>query len=97
MSASVTMKSKFNNGTTYTASSPDGTYDYDLTTPFKAIGSIALFYEKSGLLSADFEFSDISESRLDASGAPFTDVNDAIRKKYSTISTLHVGAEWRRS
>ena len=89
------MKAKFDGGYADTKDSPDGTYEYTLTTPFKAIGSLAFIIGKHGLLSGDYEFTDISEARLDAAEASFADANDAIRNKYTTMSTVRVGAEYR--
>lgn len=89
------IKAKFDGGYADTKDSPDGSYDYSLTTPFKAIGSLAFIIGKYGLISGDYEFTDISEARLDAEDASFADANDVIRNKYTTMSTLHIGAEYR--
>ena len=90
-----TMKAKFDGGYSDTKDSPDGSYDYTLTTPFKAIGSLAFIIGKYGLISGDYEFSDYSEARLDAVDATFADANDVIRNKYTSTSPLRVGAEYR--
>ena len=74
--------------------SPDGFYDYDLTTPFKAMGSIAFVYGKYGLLSADYEFKDNSDARFHAGSSSFSDVNNLIRQKYSETHTVRIGTEW---
>ncbi|MCX6291563.1 MAG: hypothetical protein NT126_07340 [Bacteroidetes bacterium] len=92
---SNTMKSKFDNGNGYTAESPAGTYDYNLTTPMRVIGSIAFIIGKMGLISADYELVDYSEPRFDATGNSFFDVNDLIQKKYTATSNLRIGTEWR--
>ncbi len=72
----------------------NGTFDYNLTTPFKAIGSLAIIFGKMGLVSADYEFSDYGESRFNESGTSFADVNNYIRKKYTGVHTFRVGTEW---
>ncbi len=92
---SSSMSSKFDNGDSYSHDSPAGTYDYNLTTPMRAIGSIAFIIGKMGLISADYEFVDYSETRFDASDNNFFDVNDAIQKKYTTSGNLKIGTEWR--
>lgn len=92
---SSSMKAKFDGGYADTKDSPDGSYDYTLTTPFKAIGSLAFIIGKYGLISGDYEFTDISEARLDAVDASFADANNVIRKKYTTVNTLRLGAEYR--
>ena len=48
-----------------------------------------------GLIGIDYEFVDYSSARFDASGTSFSDVNDAIRTKYTTASNLRIGTEWR--
>jgi hypothetical protein len=75
--------------------SPDGSFDYTLTTPFRAIGSLGFIIMKSGLIGIDYEFVDYSGARFDASGESFSDVNNDIRNKYTTASNIRMGAEWR--
>lgn len=78
----------------YTSESPDGSYDYDLTTPFKAMGSMAFVFGTHGLISADYEFTDFSEARFNTRGSSFSDVNNYIRGKYSETHTVRIGTEW---
>ena len=78
----------------FTFESPDGSFDYDLTTPFKAMGSIALVFGQQGLFSVDYEFSDYGEARFDAGGSPYSDVNNLIRRKYMETHTIRAGTEW---
>ncbi|MCX6271349.1 MAG: hypothetical protein NTU44_09060 [Bacteroidetes bacterium] len=92
----TTVKSTFDNADTYTEKSPDGSYDYKLNTPMRAIGSLAFIIGKFGLVSADYEFVDYSEARLRSSnGDEFFDQNQAILDKYTTAGNLRVGTEWR--
>jgi hypothetical protein len=79
----------------YRQESPDGAFDYTLTTPFKAIGSLGFIIGKSGLVGVDYEFTDYSAARFDASGESFSDVNNATRTKYTTASNIRIGTEWR--
>ncbi len=79
----------------YTASSPKGTFDYELTTPLRVIGSFAFVLNKYGLISADYEFVDYAEPRLRAEGADFLEQNGAIQDKYTATSNIRVGTEWR--
>lgn len=90
-----TIKSSLENIPTSPASSPDGSYDYSLLTPFKAVGSVAFVIAKSGLISADYEFTDYAGARFDASDASFSEVNEAIRSKYTSTGNLRVGGEYR--
>ncbi len=82
----------------YEAESPQGVYDYQLTTPMRAIGSIAFIIGKRGLISADYEFIDYSTARLrseeNQSMNAFSEVNSKINSIYTTANNIRVGAEW---
>lgn len=90
------VKSKFDNGDVYQEDSPEGKYNYKLTTPMRAIGSLAFIIGKIGLISADYEFVDYSEARFRSGDAGvYFDVNDAIMNKYTSASNIRLGTEWR--
>ncbi|MBK5284552.1 MAG: hypothetical protein JJE25_04060, partial [Bacteroidia bacterium] len=77
------MNSAFDDGNAYSYSSPSGSFDYQLTTPMKAIAGIGFVIGKMGIISADYEFVDYSDSKLDATDYKFFDENNAIRKNYT--------------
>jgi hypothetical protein len=79
----------------FTALSPAGTFDYDLTTPYRAIGSLGFILGKTGLIGMDYEYVDYSGARFSGPGASFSPVNDAVRTKYTSASNVRIGAEWR--
>jgi hypothetical protein len=87
-------KSRFDSGSTYQDESL-GEFDYEMRTPFKAIGSIAFVFGKHGVLSADYEFADISSARFDSQESSFTETNSIIRKKYRETGMVRLGTEWR--
>lgn len=80
---------------TYYESSPIGNYDYDLRTPMKAMGSIALIIGTYGLISADYEYVDYSKAKLSAPDYDFITENDAITQKYTSAHNIRLGTEWR--
>lgn len=86
--------SEMDNGTTYTSKSPEGSYDYSLITPFKAIGSIAIVFGKMGLLSADYEYIDYSEASLDAVDYGFFEENQVINENLTATQNIRLGTEW---
>ena len=88
------MSSSFDNGFKADASSPQGLYTFDLTTPLKLIGSAAFVIGKSGLISADYEMVDYSKARLRPS-IDFTNENQRIQDKYKNTSNLRLGGEYR--
>ncbi len=89
------MTTHFENGSSYSFDSPFGTYDYNLTTPFKAIGSAAFVYQQFGVLSFDYEFVDYTSAKLDANDYSFVDENAVIRNAYSQQHNLRGGIEWK--
>lgn len=90
-----TMNSDLDNGITYSYSSPNGIFEYDLITPFKAIGSVAFIIGERGLISADYEWLDYSEASLRSSSYKFIDENSVIRNTYAAANNIRVGTEWR--
>ncbi|MFH0895498.1 MAG: hypothetical protein V2A54_13760 [Bacteroidota bacterium] len=75
-------------------SSPKGYFDYQLQTPFRAIGSIAIVFGKYGQVTADAEFVDYTEARFYSKDYPYYDENDAIRNNYNSQINLRAGTEW---
>lgn len=87
-----TFKTSFANET-FDSKSPDGSYDYELTTPMRLLGGLAFVIGKYGVISADYEYVDYSEARLRASDNVFGEVNDAISQNYRAAGNLRLGAE----
>jgi len=74
-----------------------GEFDYTITTPFKATGSIAFIYKQYGLISLDYEFVDYSTGKLGSSVSEndFDAANEAVSTRYKATSNIRVGAEYR--
>ncbi len=77
------------------AQSPDGRFDYELTTPVKAIGSIGFIFGQQGLLNIDYEYTDYTKSRLRSSDYLFTEENRAIRESFTAQHAVRAGGELR--
>ena len=90
----ATLKSKYDNGYTATASAK-GVYDYELTTPLRALGSIGFILGKAGVISADYEYVDYTTARLRAPDYDFFNENENIRNIYQEAHNLRFGTEWR--
>ncbi|MCD4773366.1 MAG: outer membrane protein transport protein [Bacteroidales bacterium] len=75
--------------------SPIGTYFYELNTPLKAIGSVAIIIGQYGLISADYEYVDYSTAKLRADDYNFFSENNDIKDKYTSTANLRLGTEWR--
>lgn len=86
--------SAFDNGDTYYSESPAGVFDYDLRTPFRAIGSLAFVIGKKGIISGEYEYVDYSDAELDRPDYAYFEANDAILKKYTSTGNFRLGTEW---
>ncbi len=87
----------FDDGQTFSANSPDGKYNYTMSTPFRAIGSLGFVIGKIAIIDADYEYVDYSSGRLRGSNYSFFNENDQVQKKYMATSNLRVGAEVKLS
>ncbi len=76
-------------------SSPTGEYYYNITTPLRAIGSVAIVVGQHGLISGDYEYADYSKTRMRASDYNFRTENQNIRDFYTATHNLRFGTEWR--
>jgi len=90
---STRMDAYYANGDYFEATSPNGSYDYEMQTPWKAIGSAALVLGRLGLISADVEYVNYSEARLSAGDYGFYDENKAIENSYTEAINARLGAE----
>ncbi len=71
----TSIQSVFEGGLAYSADSPEGSYSYNLTTPFKAVGSLAFIFGQMAVLSFDYEITDYSNAKLDANDDDFNNSN----------------------
>jgi len=92
---SAKMTSAFDQASGLSATSPDGTYDYRLTTPMRILGSVAVIIGKIGLVSADYEYVDYSTSRFRADDYTFFDENNTIQNTLTSANNLRFGTEWK--
>lgn len=74
-------------------------FEYNVNTPFRAIGSLAIIFAKQGAFNVDYEFTDYGQARIrpqDRSfSSEFTPVNKAISRKYTMSHNVRAGLEWR--
>ncbi len=91
-----------NNGSeSFTSFSPDGEFEYGLRTPWRAVGSAAYIFGKSGFITADVEFVDYGSSRFNftrnsdnpADRDYEEQVNTEIDETYGGSINVRVGAE----
>ena len=89
------MTSRFIGGQSYYEDSPDGSFDYDMTTPFKALGSLGFIFGEQGVFGFDYEFIDYSSAHFNSPNYAFFDENRNIESKYDVAHTFRAGTEWR--
>ena len=77
--------------------SPQGNYDYSLTTPFRATGSLAFIIGQYGLFSADYEYVNYSQARFNSTYDSYSDINSTIQADFKSVGNLRAGTEWRLS
>ncbi len=88
-------ESYFDNGDNYYKESPNGKYDYRLTTPMRLQGSLAFLIMNYGLISGDYEYIDYSSAKLRADDYSFFNENNDIALSYDKGHIFRVGTEWR--
>jgi hypothetical protein len=70
--------------------------EYQLRTPAKATGSIAIIFGQQGLISLDYSYKDYSTIKLSSDeGVDFSIINRDIDQNLQGASTIRIGTEWR--
>ena len=75
--------------------SPDGSFNYSLTTPWRAIGSIGIIIKKIALINVEYEYVNYSFAQLHSKPNVFSDVNTSIQNNYSSTGNIRIGGEIR--
>ncbi|MCX6286454.1 MAG: hypothetical protein NTY96_05015 [Bacteroidetes bacterium] len=78
-----------------TQNSPVGDYNYYMRTPWRAIGSLAFIIGKFGLVSAEYEYVNYSQAKLNSSGYGYTTENNEIKTSFQSWGNIRVGTEWK--
>lgn len=76
--------------------SPNNQYDYDLTTPFKAIVSATGMFGKYGFVSVDYEYVNYATMRFHMDNKTTQNsYNASIKNLYASASNIRAGVELR--
>ncbi|MBA3900732.1 MAG: outer membrane protein transport protein [Bacteroidetes bacterium] len=80
-----------------TARTPRGSFNYSLTTPLKAMGSLGFVLAKQALIGVDYEFADYSSTRFGSTTFPgfINQINTQVRNTYTASHNIRVGGEYR--
>ncbi len=95
----ATMRSDLNlDDYTQVAQSPRGRFEYEVTTPLRAMGSLGLVFGTTGILSIDYEYADYSKMRFRSNEFyGFSDENRTIRESFTAQHSIRAGGELRLS
>ncbi|MCB2219899.1 MAG: hypothetical protein KQI35_05840 [Bacteroidetes bacterium] len=86
---------EFDNGDNFSERSPIGYYDYQLETPWKAIGSLSFIIAQRAIISAEYEYMDYTSAKLRSPQYNFFDENSNIQSKYVASHNFRAGGEYR--
>lgn len=89
-----TMDTRFTFGS-YNATSGVGTFEYDLTTPWKLQLSAGFIILKNAAIGIDYEFIDYSSINLRSSSGYFSGSNAFIDTAFVSTHNVKIGAEYR--
>jgi len=77
--------------------SPVGNYDYHLSTPLRAIGSVSFLIGRYGFISGEYEYANYSSAKLSSRYDSFSAINQDIKQSFQATHNFRVGTEWRFS
>jgi len=92
---SYSMQSTFDDGSSSEKSTISATNKYELTTPYKLIGSLGFIVNKSALVSFEYEYLNYADMRLQATDYDFHDENIDIQKLTTATHNFRIGTEYR--
>jgi hypothetical protein len=85
----------------FTAESPDGSFNYRVTTPMTIIGSGAFIIGKMGLISAEVEYQDFSSTEFNFNNtsdegdlAYEAELNSQIKENFKSAVKIRLGGEF---
>lgn len=76
-------------------SSPEGQFEYTLTTPFRVTANAAYIINDKGFISVDYEMKNPSSAQLSSDQYGFQRENNNISSIYKPIHNIRIGTEWQ--
>ena len=97
---SARMKADHGPNSTYDRGPSSGAHRYRIRTPYRVSGSMAFFYEKHGVLSLEYHFTDPRSGKLlpkmaDENAYAYGRENRRLDQRASPTHELRAGLEWR--
>ncbi len=86
----------------FTEDSPEGTFDYKLKTPWRAMANFAVLFNRKGFITADVEYVDysVSEFNLTENSTSIedrnyeVDLNQEVGNSFQSAVNLRIGGEY---
>ncbi len=72
-----------------------GTFNYRLTTPLRINTGVSVFAGKNGFISADVEYVNFAQARVNSSEVDFSADNTSISNLYGSAFNFRLGGEYR--
>jgi Outer membrane protein transport protein (OMPP1/FadL/TodX). len=83
-----------NIGNYYKYSTEPSFYTFNMTSPMRTIGSIAIIIGQGGMISADYEYVDYRKTVLSSNDYDYSSINNEIKAQYGSSSNIRIGTEW---
>ncbi len=90
---STSATTNWDNGDELSESSPYGYFSYEITTPWKIIGSFSTVLQNRFLINAEIERTDYSFTRMYSDYYSFSEENNQINDTYTEATNIRVGGE----
>jgi len=89
----TSISTNWRNGGSATENSPVGYFNYQITTPWKAMGSISTIFNNKFLINAEIERTDYSFTEFYSDAYQFIDENNIIKEEYAKATNIRLGGE----
>ena len=90
---STSVSTNWDNGEELSESSPYGYFSYEITTPWKLIGSFSTILQNKFMINAEIEQTDYSFTRMYSDYYSFSEENNQINDTYTEATNIRVGGE----
>ena len=90
---STSITTNWDNRDEFSEPSPHGYFSYEITTPWKIIGSFSTVLQKKFLINAEIERTDYSFTQMYSDYYSFSEENNQIKDTYTEATNIRVGGE----
>lgn len=93
----TTTTADFGSSSSDSYSSIVGNFDYHLSTPLRAMGSVAFLIGTNGFISGEYEYANYSTAKFSARDYSYSEVNQDVKSVFKATHNFRAGTEWRFS